>query len=218
MPKKKNINKPFVQKTAVVEKDVKIGHGTKIWHFAHVRQGTKIGQNCVIGEAVFIDFDSEIGNNVKIQNHAIIFHKAILEDGVFIGPNVCFTNDNNPRAINPDGSIKGADDWEVSTIKIGKGAAIGAHSVITPGVTIGQFAMAGSGSVISRDVPDFALVYGNPARIRGFVCKCGKRINDFDQASTKVIGRCKCGLKIEIANDAYKAMKNQEPKRRIWLR
>jgi len=221
MPKRKvKKRKPdyFVHPTAMIEDGVSLGAGTKVWHYAQIRHGSYIGQNCVIGNSVFVDFDSEIGDNVKIQNHAIVYHKAIIEDGVFIGPNVCFTNDNNPRAINPDGTPKGADDWEVSTIRIGKGAAIGAHSVITPGVTIGQFAMAGSGSVISRNVPDFALVYGNPARIKGFVCKCGKRINDFDRTSTKVIGKCQCGLKIEVDKDAYKAMKDQEPKKRIWLR
>jgi len=208
----------FVHPTATIEDNVTIGPGTKIWHYAQIRHHTKIGQNCVIGNSVFVDFDSEIGDNCKIQNHAIVYHKAIIGDGVFIGPNVCFTNDNNPRAINPDGSIKGADDWEVSTIKIGKGAAIGAHSVITPGVTIGQFAMAGSGSVISRDVPDFALVYGNPARIRGFVCKCGKKINNFTKKNGKIIGRCSCGINNEIDTFVYKTLKNQQPKRKIWLR
>jgi len=208
----------FVHPTAMVEDRVEIGAGTKIWHYAQIRHDTKIGQNCVIANSVFIDFASEIGDNVKIQNHAIVYHKAIIGDGVFIGPNVCFTNDNNPRAINPDGSIKGADDWEVSTIKIGKGAAIGAHSVITPGITIGQFAMAGSGSVISRDVPDFALVYGNPARIRAFVCKCGKKIKEYEKKGSKVIGKCQCGLSVEIDPASYKTFKDQQPKRKIWLR
>jgi len=208
----------FVHPTAMVEDRVEIGSGTKIWHYAQIRHDTKIGQNCIIANTVFIDFDSEIGDNVKIQNHAIVYHKAIIGDGVFIGPNVCFTNDNNPRAINPDGSIKGADDWEVSTIKIGKGAAIGAHSVITPGITIGQFAMAGSGSVISRDVPDFALVFGNPARIRGFVCKCGGRIFDFEKRTDNVIGHCKCGIDVKIALTAYKAFKEMQPKRKLWIR
>ena len=218
MKKKRKKKNYFVHPTATIEDNVQIGTGTKIWHYAQIRHDTKIGQNCVIANSVFVDFGSEMGDNVKIQNHAIVYHKAVIEDGVFIGPNVCFTNDNNPRAINPDGSIKGADDWEVSTIKIGKGAAIGAHSVITPGVTIGQFAMAGSGSVISRDVPDFALVYGNPARIRGFVCKCGEKISNFIKKNGKIQGKCGCGISVEIDYQAYKILKNQEPKRKIWLK
>ncbi len=202
----------------MVEDNVTIGDGTKIWHYAQIRHDSKIGKNCVIANTVFVDFDSEIGDNVKIQNHAIVYHKAIIEDGVFIGPNVCFTNDNNPRAINPDGSPKSADDWEVSTIKIGAGAAIGAHSVITPGVSIGQFAMAGSGSVISKDVPDFALVYGNPARIKGFVCKCGQRINKFIKENGKIQGKCRCGISVQIDKEAYQFLKREQPKRKIWLR
>jgi acetyltransferase-like isoleucine patch superfamily enzyme len=196
----------FTHETANIENDVQIGDGTKIWAYTHVRKGTKIGQNCVVAEGVFIDEGSQIGDNCKIQNHAIIYHQAILENGVFIGPNVCFTNDKQPRAINPDGSLKSADDWEASTIKIGEGAAIGGHSVITPGVTIGAWAMAGSGSVISKDVPDFGLVYGNPARIHGFVCKCGKKLDDVvSEEGDKVVLKCaKCGEEVKISQEVYK--------------
>jgi len=217
MPKKKT-NKPFVHKTAVIEDDVKIGQGTKIWHFAQIRQGTKIGENCVIGKSVFIDFDSQIGNNVKIQNQAIIYHRAIIENGVFIGPNVCFTNDKIPRAVNPDGSPKKAGDWQVSTIHIGQGASIGAHSVILPGVQIGEFALAGAGSVITKNVPAFALVFGNPARLRGFVCRCGKKIQEFYQSDEVIIGKCTCGLHIPIDRTAYQELQSPAPKTRIWLR
>ncbi len=195
----------FAHPTAIVEDDVMIGDGTKIWALTHVRGGTKIGENCIISEGVFIDSESQIGKNVKIQNHAIVYHQAIIEDGVFIGPNVCFTNDRIPRAINPDGSLKSADDWEVSTIKIGMGSAIGAHSTITPGVTIGAWAMAGSGSVITKDVPDHALVFGNPARIRGFVCKCGHKLDSVHQRSKDdVVYECACGEKIKIPKKVYK--------------
>lgn len=212
-------SKYFAHSTATIEKDVVIGDGTKIWADAHVRAGSKIGQSCIIAEGVFIDADSIIGNNVKIQNHAIIYHQAIIADGVFIGPKVCFTNDKQPRAINPDGTLKSADDWEVATIKIGYGSAIGAHSVITPGVTIGEWAMAGSGSVITKDVPDYALVFGNPARIHGFVCKCGKKLeNIIKKDITDVIFACECGEAINIKRENYKLLTNQEPKKRIWLR
>ena len=217
MPKKKT-NKAFVHKTAIVEENVSIGHGSKVWHFAQVRKGTKIGKNCIIAKSVFIDFDSEIGDNVKIQNHTIIYHQAILEDGVFIGPNVCFTNDKNPRSINPDGSLKTANDWQISTITIKKGASIGGHSVILPGITIGEFALAGSGSVITKDVPDFGLVYGNPARIKGFVCRCGKKITVFHEADEVIVGKCACGLSIPIDRLAYKELKSPGAKKRIWLR
>lgn len=214
----KKKKKHFVHKTAVIEDDVKIGAGTKVWHFAHIRRGTKIGQNCVIAKAVFIDFESVIGDNVKIQNHALVYHKAIIEDGVFIGPNVCFTNDKNPRAINPDGTIKNADDWEVSTIRIGCGASIGGHSVILPGVDIGEFALVGAGTVVTKDVPDFALVYGNPARIKGFVCRCGKKIDEFIESDEAIVGKCECGLNIPVDRETYKNLQGGETKRRIWLR
>ena len=216
MPKKKQ--KHFVHKTAIIEANVKIGRGTKVWHFSHLRRGTKIGKNCVIGKAVFIDFDSEIGDNVKIQNHAIIYHQAIIEDGVFIGPNVCFTNDKIPRAINPDGSIKNADDWQSSTIHIRRGASIGAHSVILPNIEIGEAALVGSGSVVTKNIPAFALVFGNPARLRGFVCQCGKKFTRFLESQEKIVGRCVCGLEAEIDSEAYRELKALQPKKRIWLR
>lgn len=218
--KKKSLDKDyFVHPTALVEDGVKIGKGTKIWHFAQVRGGTVLGENCIVGNSVFIDSDSQIGNNCKIQNHAIVYHQAIIDDGVFIGPNVCFTNDKRPRAINSDETIKSADDWEVSTIKIGKGAAIGGHSTLTPGVRIGQWAMAGSGSVITKDVPDFALVYGNPAKIRGFVCKCGKKLEKISEKNEKNITfSCACGEEVKIPKEIYKLWDQFQVKKRVWIR
>lgn len=213
--KKKNF---FIHKSAVVEEQVQIGEGTKIWHFVHIRHHAKIGNNCVIAKAVFIDFESEIGDNVKIQNHSIIYHKAILEDGAFIGPNVCFTNDKLPRAITPDGTPKSAADWQVSTIKIGQGASIGGHSVILPGVSVGQFALAGSGSVITKDVPDFALVYGNPARIKGFVCKCGQKLKKVGMDRKEVLMLCDCGLQVRIPEEIYQQKEEPREKKRIWIR
>lgn len=217
--KKQSEKEYFIHPTAIVEDEVKIGKGTKVWHFAQVRKGTVLGENCVIGNSVFVDMESQIGNNVKIQNHAIIYHQAIISDGVFIGPNVCFTNDKRPRAINSDETFKSADDWEVSTIKIGKGSAIGGHTTITPGVTVGNWAMAGSGSVITKDVPDHALVFGNPAKIHGFVCKCGKKLEKILEKNTQIV-KYACGCKEEtvIPYEVYKMKINNNPKRRIWIR
>lgn len=217
MPAKKK-KTYFVHPTAIIEDDVTIGDGTRVWHFAQIRGGTKLGKNCIIGNSVFIDNDSQIGDNVKIQNHAIVYHQAIIEDGVFVGPNVCFTNDKIPRAINPDGSLKSADDWVATTIRLGRGASIGAHSVILPGVSIGQFAMAGSGAVITKDVPNFALVFGNPARIFGFVCQCGKKLEKFKVGAQRVIGKCECGIENEVDHEAYREFKKREPKKKIWVR
>lgn len=209
----------FIHLSAMVEDNVEIGENTKIWAMSHVRGGTKIGNNCIISEGVFIDTDTEIGNNCKIQNHSIIYHKTILEDGVFIGPNVCFTNDKVPRAVNPDGTLKSADDWEASTIHIKTGAAVGGQCTITPGVTIGSWSMAGSGSVITKDIPDYALVYGNPARIRDFVCKCGERLkNILEKNSDKVVFECGCGEKINIPQAIYKLKETNQTKKKIWLR
>lgn len=210
--------KYFIHKTAIVENDVKIGEGSKIWHFAQVRQGSKIGKNCIIGKSVFIDVASEIGDNVKIQNHAIVYHKAIISDGVFIGPNVCFTNDKIPRAVNPDGTPKKPTDWQISTIKISQGASIGGHCVILPGVTIGEFALAGSGSVITKDIPPFGLVYGNPAKVKDFVCRCGKKLEKKIAGNEKeLIFRCSCGQKISILKKDYR-QKDGFIKKKIWLR
>jgi len=172
------MEKVLIHKTAQVSEDAKIGSGTKIWNWVQIRENSNIGENCILSKGVYIDFDVKIGNNVKIQNNVSVYHGVTIEDGVFVGPHVCFTNDKIPRAINHDGAPKSNDDWEVSEIKIKEGASLGANSTILPGVTIGRFALIGSGSVVTKDVPDFGLVYGNPARMHGYVCKCGKKLTD----------------------------------------
>jgi UDP-2-acetamido-3-amino-2,3-dideoxy-glucuronate N-acetyltransferase len=125
------------------------------------------------------------GNNVKIQNGISVYHGVTLEDGVFCGPHCVFTNDRLPRAINPDGSPKAADDWVLSQTLVRSGASIGAHATIVCGVTIGRWAMVGAGAVVTRDVPDYGLVFGNPARLHGFVCPCGHKLVDSPAAGTK---------------------------------
>ena len=162
--------------TAIISKDAKIGKNTKVWHFTQIRENAKIGDNCIIGKNCYIDFDVKVGNNVKVQNNCSIYHGSTIEDGVFIGPHACLTNDKVPRAINEDGSLKSNSDWEVGKILIKKGASIGAGSIILPNVTIGQFAMVGAGSVVTKDVPDYGLVYGNPAKLNGYVNKKGEMV------------------------------------------
>lgn len=165
-----------IHPTADVSAKADIGDGTSIWNQAQVREGVKIGSSCIIGKDVYIDFDVKIGDNVKIQNASLVYHGVTIESGVFVGPGVIFTNDKNPRAINPDGSIKGNDDWVVGPITVKYGASVGAGSIVLPDVSIGKFALIGSGSVVTKDVPDHALVMGNPARQFGYVCKCATRL------------------------------------------
>lgn len=162
--------------TAEVSGEASIGDGTKIWNNAHVRENSTIGENCILGDGVYVDKGVRIGNNVKIQNYALIYRGVTVEDGVFIGPHVCFTNDKNPRAINEDGRLQSDGEWEVDPTLVKRGASIGANSTILPGVTIGEFAMVGAGSVVTEDVPPFSLVTGNPARAKGKVDARGNRV------------------------------------------
>lgn len=166
----------YIDKTALVSEKSKIGDNVSIWRFTQIRENSVIGDNCIVGMGVYIDCDVCIGKNVKIQNNVSIYHGATIEDGVFVGPHVCFTNDKNPRAIDDKGNLLTDDGWEVSKILVKKGASIGANSTICPGVTIGEYAMVGAGSVVTKNVPDFALVYGNPAHIQGSVDKSGKTV------------------------------------------
>jgi acetyltransferase-like isoleucine patch superfamily enzyme len=186
--------KIFIHPTAIVETD-EIGEGTKIWHFAHIREGAKIGKNCNIGKSVYIDTGVYIGNNVKIQNFATIYKGVIIEDDAFIGPAVVFTNDLYPR------SFIWSEDKIIPTV-VKKGASIGANSTIVCGIKIGEYSMIGAGSVVTRDVPPFGLVYGNPAKLKGFVCYCGKKLRDvLDEKDGKIIYRCSCGKNVEIRKE-----------------
>jgi UDP-2-acetamido-3-amino-2,3-dideoxy-glucuronate N-acetyltransferase len=165
-----------IHPTADVSPRAVIGDNTSIWHQCQVREGACIGEECILGKNVYVDFGVQIGSRVKIQNNCSVYHGVTLEDGVFLGPHVVLTNDRYPRAINPDGSLKGTDDWEVSPIRICYGAAVGARSVILPGVTIGRFALVGAGSVVTHDVPPHGLIVGAPARLIGYACACGHRL------------------------------------------
>jgi UDP-2-acetamido-3-amino-2,3-dideoxy-glucuronate N-acetyltransferase len=167
-----------IHPTADVASDASIGPGTSIWNQAQVREGASLGRDCIVGKNAYVDAGVVIGDRVKIQNNVSVYHGVTVEDGVFIGPHACFTNDKVPRAVNPDGSVKTDADWAVSPTLVRAGAAIGANATILPGVTIGRWAMIGSGAVVTRDVADHELVVGNPARRIGSACACGQPLRD----------------------------------------
>jgi UDP-2-acetamido-3-amino-2,3-dideoxy-glucuronate N-acetyltransferase len=196
-----------IHSTADVSASAKIGPGTAIWHHAQIREGASLGSNCVISKGVYVDAGVRIGDNVKIQNYVSVYHGVTIEDGVFCGPHCVFTNDKNPRAVNPDGTLKSADDWVLSTTLVKSGASIGANATIVCGVTIGRWAMIGSGSVVSRDVPDYGLAWGNPARLHGFVCPCGIRLEKSRIEGEHVLAQCpKCGRQIQIVTSLWEAI------------
>ena len=168
----------YIHPSATVEDDAIVGEGTYVWQNAMVRRGAKIGSQCILGYGVHIDTDVQIGNRVKIQNYVSVFHGVTIDNGVFVGPHVVFTNDLFPRAINPDGTLKSGQDWVVSETFVSYGASIGANATIRCGITIGKWAMIGAGSVVTRDVPDYGLVVGNPARLIGYVTAEGERVGE----------------------------------------
>jgi acetyltransferase-like isoleucine patch superfamily enzyme len=167
---------------AEVSPEADVGDGTMIWRNVQVREKAKIGKKCILGQGSYVEYGVVIGDNVKIQNNSSLYNGLTLEDGVFVGPHVVFTNDKVPRAINPDGSLKAAEDWTVGATVVRKGAALGACTVVVTGVTIGRWAMVGSGSVVTKDVPDHALVAGNPARVIGWVSAKGTRVKSQEEA------------------------------------
>src|SRR5260370_15348874 len=184
----------YIHPTAEVSSTAQIGAGTRIWGQVHVREHVKIGESCNIGKGVYIDRHVQIGSNSKIQNHASLFEGLTLEDGVFIGPHVCFTNDLLPRAITPDGKLKIADDWVITPTLIKYGASIGAGSIIVCGISIGEFALIGAGSVVTHDIAPHSLSFGNPARQHGYVCHCARTLSDVFEQNDLLTGRCeKCG-------------------------
>jgi acetyltransferase-like isoleucine patch superfamily enzyme len=158
----------FIHPTAHVDDRAEIGEGTKIWINSQVREGARIGRNCILSKDVYIDHAVAIGDDCKVQNSVSVYNGVTIEDGVFVGPNACFTNDKVPRAQNPD--------WTITPTLVRQGASIGANATIVCGITIGEYAMIAAGSVVTKDVPDFALVMGNPARIVGQVDKAGNRV------------------------------------------
>src|SRR5262249_17233108 len=160
----------FVHPSAFIDDDVKIGEGTTIWHVSHILKNSQIGKNCRIGQNVLVGPNVTIGNTVKIQNNVSVYEGVTLEDGVFCGPSMVFTNVFNPRS-----EIRRMDELRPTLVR--RGATLGANCTIVCGITVGQYAFIGAGAVVTKNVPDFALVVGNPGRIRGWMCQCGNRIN-----------------------------------------
>lgn len=163
----------FVAEGADVADAATVGEGSKIWHLAQVREKAEIGANCIVGRGAYIGPGVVLGDNCKVQNHALVYEPAKLGAGVFIGPAVVLTNDTYPRAVNPDGSLKSAADWEPVGVTIADGASIGARAVCIAPVRVGAWATVAAGAVVTKDVPDFALVAGVPARRIGWVGKAG---------------------------------------------
>jgi UDP-2-acetamido-3-amino-2,3-dideoxy-glucuronate N-acetyltransferase len=159
----------FVHESSYVDEGAVIGPGTKVWHFSHVMSGAKIGEKCSIGQNVNVGSRAVIGDGVKIQNNVSIYDDVIIEDDVFCGPSCVFTNVINPRAF-----IERKKEYLKTTVK--RGASIGANATIVCGVTLGEFSFVGAGSVVTKDIPAFAMAYGNPARLRGWMCRCGVKL------------------------------------------
>jgi acetyltransferase-like isoleucine patch superfamily enzyme len=188
--------KAQIHETAQIDKTAKIGEATRVWCFVQVMENAEIGKNCIIGNGAYIDRNVKICDNVKIHNKACIYDGVIIEDKVFIGPHVICTNDKNPRH-NLTRDLKGLK-W-----RIREGASVGAGSVILPDVSIGKFAMVGAGSVVTKDVPDYGLVFGSPARLKGFVCECGKKLEKVKKEDSEVVLVCSCGKTIKIKTKIY---------------
>jgi acetyltransferase-like isoleucine patch superfamily enzyme len=162
-----------VAATADVDARAEIGAGTLIWHLAQVREQATLGRNCIIGRGAYVGPGVRLGDNVKLQNYALVYEPAQLADGVFIGPAAVLTNDEYPRAVTPDGRLKGGDDWTAVGVIIGEGAAIGARAVCVAPVRVGRWALIAAGAVVTKDVPDFALIVGVPGRRVGWVGRAG---------------------------------------------
>jgi acetyltransferase-like isoleucine patch superfamily enzyme len=163
-----------IASSAQVDPAAEVGEGTRIWDLAQVREQAQVGDGCIVGRGAYIGPGVRIGDHVKIQNHALVYEPAVLEDGVFIGPAVVLTNDTYPRAITPEGDLKSASDWVPTGVTVRYGASIGARAVCVSPVTIGRWATVASGAVVTRDVPDHALVAGIPARRIGWVGRSGR--------------------------------------------
>lgn len=170
---------PNVHATAIVEDGARLGAGTRVWHQAHVRSGARIGSDVVLGKNVFVDAGVQIGDRTKVQNNVSVYAGVTLEDEVFVGPSAVFTNDLRPRAV--------SHSWELVPTRVRRGASLGGGAVVVCGTEIGPWAMVAAGSVVTRSVPAHALVVGNPARVRGWVCRCGEVVSRAGQPPADLV-------------------------------
>ncbi|MGV9907152.1 acyltransferase [Streptomyces sp. NPDC003388] len=165
-----------VKPTAQVDESAELGDGTTVWELAQIRENARLGSGCVIGRGAYVGTGVRIGDNVKLQNYALVYEPAELGDGVFVGPAVVLTNDHYPRSVDPEGKLKRGGDWEAVGVKVAEGASLGARSVCVAPVRVGRWALVAAGAVVTRDVPDFALVAGVPARRVGWVGRAGVKL------------------------------------------
>ena len=175
----------FAHESSYVDEPSVVGAGTRIWHFSHIMKDSRIGKNCNIGQNVVISPQCVVGNNVKIQNNVSVYTGVILEDDVFCGPSMVFTNVMNPRS-----HVERKDEYQQTLVR--QGASIGANATVVCGNTIGRYAFVGAGAVVTRDVPDYAVVYGSPARVQGWICDCGLALT-FENETGGEAASCSCG-------------------------
>ena len=187
-PDNQNDKAPFIHPLAVVDSK-NVGNGTRIWGWSHVQEDVIIGVNCNIGEHCFIESGVRIGNNVVVKNGISLWNGVTILDGAFLGPHAIFANERFPRSGFPK---------EYERILIEEGATLGAGTVIVPGVTIGRYSTAGAGTIVTRDVPPHALVFGNPGRVKGWICRCGLKLNTHP---TSPNAKCECGKRYSLAHD-----------------
>ena len=202
-----NPDQVFIHPQALVESE-RIGDGTRIWAFAHVLRGAIIGRNCNIGDGAFVEGGAQIGDNVTVKNLCLIWEGVTIRDNAFIGPNVVFTNDLHPRSprLELAHARYASKQWLVPTV-VDEGASLGASATILAGVTIGEYATVGIGSIVTRDIPPHALAFGTPARVRGHVCRCGQKI-EFSRGKSRCVA---CGSLYQKQNSNVKWIANSKP-------
>ncbi|GIX21521.1 MAG: N-acetyltransferase [Gammaproteobacteria bacterium] len=189
----------FVHESSYVDPPCEIGAGTRIWHFCHIMPHCRIGRNCNIGQNVVVSPHCVIGDGVKIQNNVSIYTGVVIEDDVFLGPSMVFTNVVNPRA-----HVERKDEYRAT--RVCRGATVGANATVVCGVTLGRYCMIGAGAVVTRDVPDFALVYGNPARQHGWVCACGERLPAAAGDGPRNLRCARCGAAYRLIGGLLEAL------------